>query len=255
MSVKHLGAQLYTVRDFMKTEEDFMETMGKIKEIGYLYVQVSGIGAVSPACIKEASEKYNLPVVLTHSNPTRIINDTEAIIAEHDMFGCNAIGVGSMGNYTHDTAGFMKFAEDFSEASKKIKAAGKVLLYHNHGFEFERFDGKLGIDILLENTDPDAIKLTFDTFWAQHAGIDPADFIEKHGDRIHVTHLKDMMVKNGAPTMAEVLNGNMNFDRILEACDKAGIIWHMVEQDTCPGNPFDSLKMSFDNLTARYEFN
>ncbi len=63
------------------------------------------------------------------------------------------------------------------------------------------------------------------------------------------------MVKNGAPTMAEVLNGNMNFDRILEACDKAGIIWHMVEQDTCPGNPFDSLKMSYDNLTARYKFN
>ena len=41
-----LGAQLYTVRDFMKNEEDFARTMDKIAAIGYKYVQVSGIGDV-----------------------------------------------------------------------------------------------------------------------------------------------------------------------------------------------------------------
>ena len=36
-----LGAQLYTVRDYMKNEEDFARTMERIAKIGYKYVQVA----------------------------------------------------------------------------------------------------------------------------------------------------------------------------------------------------------------------
>lgn len=37
-----IGAQLYTVRDFCKTLEDFSETLKRIADIGYTTVQVSG---------------------------------------------------------------------------------------------------------------------------------------------------------------------------------------------------------------------
>lgn len=40
-----LGAQMYTVRDFTKTPDDFARTMERIAKIGYKYVQVSGIGS------------------------------------------------------------------------------------------------------------------------------------------------------------------------------------------------------------------
>ena len=52
--------------------------------------------------------------------------------------------------------------------------------------------------------------------------------------------------------MAEVGEGNMNFDRIIDACVKAGIKYHMVEQDICPADPFDSLETSYKNIMARY---
>ena len=39
---KRIGAQLYTVCDFMKTIEDFDASCKKIKDIGYKIVQVSG---------------------------------------------------------------------------------------------------------------------------------------------------------------------------------------------------------------------
>ena len=32
---RRIGAQLYTARDFLTTNEDFYESMKKIKEIGY----------------------------------------------------------------------------------------------------------------------------------------------------------------------------------------------------------------------------
>ena len=40
---KRIGAQLYTVRDFVKTEEDFIATMTRLAEFGYKSAQFSGV--------------------------------------------------------------------------------------------------------------------------------------------------------------------------------------------------------------------
>ena len=251
----NLGAQLYTLRDYTKNAEDFTETMKKTALIGYKYVQVSGVGAtVTPTVIKHACEETGLKVILTHTNPARIRDNTDEVIAEHDVYGCDALGVGGI-PYEHTEAGYMKFAEEFAPAAAKLKAAGKVLLYHNHRFEFEKYDGKYGIEIILENTDPEAVMLTFDTYWALSGGVDPAAFIEKYGSRIFCTHLKDMTVINDAAVMTEMLTGNMNFDSVMAASEKTGVKWHFVEQDIVRINAFESMKISHDNLKARYEMN
>jgi sugar phosphate isomerase/epimerase len=251
----NLGAQLYTLRDFAKNAVDFTETMKKVAAIGYKYVQVSGVGAgVTPFVIKQASDLTGVKVILTHTSATRIRDNTEEVLADHDIFGCNALGIGGIPN-EHSEAGFMKFTQEFAPAAAKIKAAGKVLLYHNHRFEFEKYNGKYGIEIILENTDPDAVKLTFDTYWALSGGVDPAAFIEKYGSRIFCTHIKDMTVINDAPVMTEMLTGNMNFDSVMAASEKAGVKWHFVEQDIVRIDAFESMKISHDNLKARYDMN
>ena len=252
MKKMYLGAQLYTVREYMKNEADFKETIKKIADIGYKYVQVSGIGAVSPAAIKEATEEYGLKVILTHTDPKRIRDNTEDVIADHNVFNCDNLGIGGM-PYEHTEEGYLKFCKEFAPAIEKLKAAGKTLLYHNHRFEFEKYNGKYGIEILLENTDPDGLKLTFDTYWAVAAGIDVPAFMAKYADRILITHLKDMAVKNDKQVMTEMLTGNINFDAILKVCCETGIVWHFVEQDEVYMNAFDSMKISHDNLKAKFD--
>lgn len=254
MAKMYLGAQLYTVRQYMKTESDFKDTMKKIADIGYKYVQVSGIGDVSPAAIKDAAEANNLKVILTHTDPKRIRDNTEAVIADHDLFSCDALGIGGM-PYPRNEQGYYDFCKDFAPAVEKLKAVGKVLLYHNHRFEFEKYDGKYGIEIILENSDPDGLKLTLDTYWAVSAGIDVPAFIEKYADRIHVTHLKDMAIINDKQEMTEMLTGNINFDAIMNVCEKNNILGHFVEQDEVRINAFDSMKISHDNLKSRYDLN
>lgn len=253
MAKMFLGAQLYTVREFMKTEEDFARTMEKIAEIGFKYVQVSGIGNVSPQAIKTAAEKNNLKVILTHTDPKRIRENTEAVIEDHNVYGCDALGIGSL-PYPRNEQGYLDFCKEYETAVEKIKSAGKVFLYHNHRFEFEKYNGKYGIELILENTDPDGLKLTFDTFWAVAGGVDAAAFMEKYADRIYVTHLKDMAVYNDKCEMTEMLTGNINFDTIMNVCENKNIVWHMIEQDETKIDPFDSLKISHDNLKARYDF-
>jgi sugar phosphate isomerase/epimerase len=62
-------------------------------------------------------------------------------------------------------------------------------------------------------------------------------------------HLKDMAITpERQQLMAEVGEGNMNWTGILEACREAGVKWYIVEQDICQRDPFESLKISFDNL-------
>ena len=51
--------------------------------------------------------------------------------------------------------------------------------------------------------------------------------------------------------MTEVGEGNLDWDSIIEACDKAGAKWALVEQDICHRCPFESMKMSYDYLTTK----
>lgn len=48
MSQSVIGAQLYTLRNFLKTPEDIAKSLKKVKEIGYDAVQVSGVGPIDP---------------------------------------------------------------------------------------------------------------------------------------------------------------------------------------------------------------
>ena len=50
--------------------------------------------------------------------------------------------------------------------------------------------------------------------------------------------------------MCEVGSGNLNWPRILDACRRAGVEWYLVERDSGDLDPFDSLKVSLDNLRA-----
>ena len=62
-------------------------------------------------------------------------------------------------------------------------------------------------------------------------------------------HLKDMTMGPDGVRMAEIGEGNLNWPAILAAAKDAGVQWYCIEQDDCyERDPFDSLKISLDNL-------
>ena len=44
------------------------------------------------------------------------------------------------------------------------------------------------------------------------------------------------------------MEGNLNWPAILKACQDLGIKYYIVEQDICQRDPFESLKISYENL-------
>lgn len=244
-----LGAQLFTLRDYTQTEKDLDYSLGRVAEMGYQTVQISAIGPIPAEKVRELCEKHGLKIVLTHTDQNRILNDTEAVIKEHDIMGCEYIGIGMMPMKYCSPEWLWHFADDFREPAKKIAAAGKLLMYHNHNIEFQKFGGKLVMETLMESFAPDEMGFTLDTFWVQKGGGDVCDWFRKLQGRTPCVHLKDMAVREWEPIMAPVMEGNLDFPKILRTLEEIGGVKHLlVEQDVCEGSPFDCLKTSYDNL-------
>jgi len=243
-----IGAQLYTVREFTQTAEDFAKTIKKVADMGYKCVQISAIGPIPAQEVADICNANGVSIAITHTNPARVKDDTDAVIAEHRVMGANYIGIGAIpAGYERNAEGVRRFIADFTPAAEKIRDAGMTLMYHNHDFEFEKYDGKLMMDYLIEEFPK--IGFTLDTYWVQAGGGDPAAWIKKLSGRIDVLHYKDMAWADGKQLMAEVMEGNLNWKSIFEASRAAGVKFAMVEQDDCYGaDPFQCLKTSYDNL-------
>jgi sugar phosphate isomerase/epimerase len=247
-----VAAQLYTVREFTQTPEGIAETLKKVADIGYRYVHCSKLGPIEPERLKGLLEQNGLKCVVTHTDPERILEDTDSVIREHRIIGCGSVGMSIMPErYRGSLEGLQKMIADFRPAILRILDAGLSFHYHNHDIEFIRAQGRTLLDILLESL-PE-INLLMCAFWVQVGGGDPIELIRRYGKRIVHIHLKDMAFGQGSVgqgrIMTPVLEGNMNYRGIIEACRLTGVTQNLiVEQDTCQNDPFDCLKTSFENL-------
>ena len=250
MNYPKIAAQMYTVRDFAKTPADIKETLKKIKQAGYESVQVSGIGSIGNQELKDMVDEFGLTISATHIGFNRFAEDIENVIAQHKLWKCKYVGLGSMpGQFQTSREGYVSFAKEASKFARILADSGLQFVYHNHNFEFRKFDGVTGMEILLEESDPEVFDFEIDTFWVQSGGADPIEWINKVKGRMEYVHYKDMVMGSERnQLMAEVGEGNLNWKGITEACAKNGVKWAAVEQDVCQRDPFESLAISRQNL-------
>ena len=243
-----IGAQMYTVREHTQTAKDFENTIKKLAAIGYDCVQVSGIGPIPAREVADICKASNMEIIITHTNPDRVKDETNTVIDEHRIMGASYIGIGGMpGCYTRNTEGVSQFIADFTPVVEKIHACGMMFMYHNHAYEFEKYGQKLMIQHLIDELP--LAGFTIDTYWVQAGGADPCAWIKALKGRVDVLHIKDMAWANEQQLMAEVMEGNLNWDGIFAASREAGVKYAMVEQDDCYGHdPFDCLKKSLVNV-------
>ena len=231
-------------RDFSKTEE-IESVLTRVAEIGYASVEM---GAAHPEFLRRTLEKNHL----THAGTHVVISsniDRKKMIQEMAVTGardvCNS-GLLKWGNLT---------ADDYRESIKVLNTLGRELHregisfhYHNHEFEFARVDGnQTGMDLLLEGLDFSVIDLCVDIGWVDRAGLNPAQFLKDHADRIGYLHLKD----HDGTDWTELGRGRVDFG----SCDFTGLprLRHVVvEQDSTKIDPFESIRISREFLRNNY---
>ena len=247
-----LGAQLFSLRNFIKTPEDIRTTFEKIKAMGFENVQFSGGGPIDALELKAISEETGLPIVCTHSSFDRILGDTDALIEEHKIFGCPVIGLGSMPKeYRNGEKDMMSFFEDLKAPVQKILDSGLHFAYHNHAFEFELKtpDGEMLYDYMLRTLPH--WQFIMDTYWVEFAGHSAIEYIEKIGAaRLPNIHYKDM-AKSEEREICACGIGVLDFAAITEACIKnGGVVNVLIEQDNAVkfDDPFGQMEIGFKSL-------
>ena len=250
MSVK-IGAQFYTIRNFCKTLDEFEKSCKKISEIGYKYVQLSGIGNFSAQSIKAVLDKYGLQVVFTHREQKNFLASLEKEIEFHKALGCKVSGISAIPGSNVREETITSFIDNFLPVAKRLKEAGMDFSYHNNALDFEKIGDKYVLDIILEKMGRENIKLILDIYWIAFAGLSPAKLIRKYSGNIACVHFKDLKVSNNEIRFVEVGKGNIDWAEVISACEEAGVEYAMVEQDVCDKNPFDSLKISYEFLKEK----
>lgn len=246
---KRIGAQLYTLRDFTQTKEDFEKSMKRVRDIGYKAVQISAVGPMAPEDMREICQKYDLAIACTHKGFDDYVNHLDEMIDFHKKLGCDIAGLGAMPGEYRSLEKIPELVEKLNHVTDEMAKQGITFAYHNHHFEFERMEnGQFIMDYMIEHGKFDFI---VDVYWLAVAGLNPAEYIRKMGKRAVVIHYKDLAIVNYEVVMAEVMEGNLDWDAIIAASQDAGSRWAMVEQDVCRRNPFESLEISYKNLTKK----
>ena len=242
-----LALQLYTIRH---VSDDHADLIQHAAEAGYAGVE-GGYGPdLDAERLKDVLAKNDIKMVSAHVALDHLENDLDGAIKFHKTLGNNVLVLPWLDDslYSDDKDAWQALSKRFQPIAEKAQDQGVSLLYHNHSFEFGTYDGKLGLEYLLDEAP--ALGLELDLGWCQEGGVDPYPLLKKYSGRVKRIHVKDR-ASEGENTdqggWADVGSGVIDFPPLLEAAKKVGAEWFIVEHDE-PKEPLQSIRNSYDYL-------
>ena len=238
-----VAVQLYSIRDEMN--RDFVGTLEKVAGIGYKGVEFAGFGGLPASELKKVLDRLGLAPVGSHTGINLLKENLDEVIAYNLDIGNRYIICPH--NTYESKEDYVKASQLYNEIGEKICAGGLEFLYHNHDFEFVKYDGEYGFDILFKGAEPQNLAAEIDSGWVFYAGHDPAAFIKSYAGRCPLVHIKDFKSRENR-SFTEVGSGIVDVKAIAAAAEEVGVRWLIVEQDECSIPSLESVQISFNNL-------
>lgn len=241
-----VAVQPYTIREAM--QKDYAGAIEQVAEIGYQGIEIGPPPeGWSIDRQKQLLDRLGLTVVGCHGGFDSLDFDIDRLTGYLEQVdGGRFITVSLRFDSKQDV---LDKAKRMNEIGEQLRKRGVTLLYHNHDWEFTKFDGGYALDLLLEHTDAQLVMTELDTYWIKKGGEDPISYLRKMKDRAPRLHLKDMEASE-EQFFAEVGEGILDFRTIAQVAADIGVEWMVVEQDASRRDPFESLRMSYRNLQA-----
>jgi len=254
-----IGAQMFTLRDHCETPSDIAKTCEKLKAMGFSAIQASaaGFNKIEADTLKKILDDTGMVCAATHRS-LDALKDVNKEVDWHKTVGCEYTAIGGFFNKEATKADWQAFVKEFNEVASKLAAEGLHLGYHNHNHEFAPFesdpaklDPKENPYEMLASDLNDDCWFELDTYWIAAGGAEPTQWLERLAGRIPCIHVKDYTVTPEREVkMCEVGAGNLNWPGILDAAKAGGTKWYLIERDRGDLDPFESLKISLDNLKS-----
>jgi sugar phosphate isomerase/epimerase len=241
-----VGIQLYTLRSAMA--EDLEGTIERVAEIGYGEVEFAGYFDRTPAQVRAVLDRVGLKAPATHLGIEQVRDNLDATIESARTIGIQWLVVPSLPGSMRNVDGYREAAAILNLAGERAKAAGIGVGFHNHDVEFRPVDGRVPMDILIEETDPDLVTFELDLYWISRAGRDPLEYLNAHPGRFTMVHVKDMDASDEM-RMVDPGEGIIDFPAIHAARERAGIRHWFVEHDR-PADAWQTARTGYAYVSA-----
>ena len=250
MRKTQIAAQMYSFRQFFGMPEQLLQTLTRIKAMGYDAVQVSPSMPEMPAAdLRHLLDDQGLVPCSACKKGASCIDDTQEVIEYLQELGCGHT-VYPAPPMLETEGEVIELAHKLEAAAVTMRQAGITLGYHNHALEFNRYGDRTMLDIIYEEA-PN-LDAEIDTYWVQAGGGDPVSWVRRMDRRMEQIHLKDFVMDGKASHDAPVGSGNLNWPAIIAAAEDGGVEYFVVEHDgVCP-DPFASFRDSINFLLRNF---
>jgi len=244
--IKNVGIQLYSVRKEMLA--DAVGTLKELAKIGYKELESArsekgNYYGLQPKEIKKIAGDLGMTV---RSGHVHVDKDFQRSIDAAAEAGQDYLVCSSLPSNGQTVDNYKKVADIFTKAAEDCKKSNIIFGYHNHEYEFEKENGQVLYDVLLDNTDANLVTMELDLGWVIISGNDPLAYFNKYPGRFPLWHLKDMDASKKEST--EFGKGAVNIVEMLQNAKKSGVKHIFVEQEEYASTALESMKYDFDYL-------
>lgn len=280
-----VGLQLFSIPKLL--EKDFAGTMSLVSHIGFKEIEFYGPypfstteakehwKAITPSVGFEGSGYFGLDI----QDVKKILNDNGlSSPSMHTDLSTLSDNLGPMAEAAHalgqtyvvlpsyatekNLDGYKRLADQFNKIGAHARELGIRFAFHNHGNGLKEMEGKIPLDLILEQTDPSSVFLQMDIYWTTAGGIDPVAYLDKYPGRYRLLHLKDMTKQmrfsgDGGdpkqwielwPYMTDAGSGVLDLKSIISHGNKSGVEHFILERDIVP-DPEHALARSYKYLS------
>jgi len=233
------GFQVWTIRK--ELIEDFPGTLKKMAGMGYSEVEMCSplgyslagfkpLNELSGTEMKKIIEEAGLVCSSSHFTGPELRDSLDDRIEWASQIGMKqmAQSMPSINLRSATMDDWRQAAQDLNKIGEKTKAAGIQMVYHNHQFEFVEIDGQLIYPVLMEELDPDLVKMQFQVAVIEQ-GFKAQDYFRKYPGRFISAHLADYSAELGK--QVPLGQGDVDWEDFFKAASEEGIKNYYVEMD------------------------
>ena len=260
---KEIAFQMYSVRDLIGNPDKYAKnhetTLKELAKMGYTAIEAANYGGgklygVTPEQFKADIEAAGMKVLSSHVGHNLSAEELKSGNFDNALkWWVECIDAHKRAGMQYIVNPGIPFPKTLAEADvmckylnkvgEMVNAAGMKFGYHNHSREFDKVEGKVWFDYMLEHTDADKVFFEMDVYWAVRGQVSPVEYFKKYPGRFTLLHIKDHKEFGES--------GMVGFDAIFNNVDKAGMKNLVVElEGSNRPNILDGMKVCADYLKA-----
>ena len=261
---KEVAIQLYSVRDILnrvdnkdgKCDPAYTAILAKLAKMGYTGVEAANYNNGkfydrTPRQFKKDVESAGMKVLSSHC--TRGLSKEELAsgdyskslewwnqcIADHKAAGMKYI-VAPWMDVPKTLKDLETYCAYYNEIGKRCNQQGLRFGYHNHAHEFQKVEGQVMYDYMLEHMNPEYVFFQMDVYWVVRGQNSPVDYFNKYPGRFKIFHIKDHREIGQS--------GMVGFDAIFKNAKTAGVNYLVAEIEGYSVPVEESVEVSLDYL-------